>query len=299
MANGKMLTGLFLVVLKPILGFKLGAPSADPDPIPVWASIFQSSSTAALRTCGTWFAEHPSGDFGRDLSYELQCTSGYSGSQCACFSQGPPEQAKISACLGAATGKAIYMIGDSHTHRLDMRLPDAIPTTTTYKYYGVTGGRPAPGTDNAIIPQLRNVLKSGDSILFARRHFPDGYGHQYAADLNRYLTLATETGASLSVLYDNHWLPQTPQLCLLQQQPCSTPKSTFLAAPRRQVLDEFKANHPSVHVFDVLSVLCPGATCNMYVPGTSTMAFIDQTHLSEWAVDYVVDHMCGFISEIA
>jgi len=248
------------------------------------------------------FQPQEMGEFGRGEAYERACTSGSEQPQCACFDQEPVGKQhpdKVAACLTAEESKAIYMFGDSHSHRLSMGLPHA--TTLPFKYYGSAALRnPVPeDQDDVVLEHLAKVLKQGDIVILARIMDYQDDGGVYKATLQRLLDLTSAKEAQLVVLYDNHWLPVAPQTCLLKNKPCAIQKEHALNAPRRKVLEKFMASNPSVKTFDILPVLCPGDTCNMYVPGTTTLAFIDADHLSEWAVLYIAKPFCEFFGTLA
>eukprot|EP00440_Ansanella_granifera_P030848 gb/GFBE01033502.1/.p1 GENE.gb/GFBE01033502.1/~~gb/GFBE01033502.1/.p1 ORF type:complete len:298 (+),score=41.93 gb/GFBE01033502.1/:1-894(+) len=260
----------------------------------------QLRATQALEhwsdSCKSSFVEKPAGDLGSDRA-TLTC----GGEACKCvggevtgqWSQA--DQSELDKCLQPRsndTASIIYLIGDSHAEKLLFGFQKA--TGMTVKMFAIDGPVKKAATP-AVLKKLEAVLKPGDSVAFTKI-FQRGLDvPAFEQQLTDLYAVTSAKRAKLVVVKDNHWLPRHPDICRLKRDACEITKAECAHHPSRAVVDKFKAAHasdPNVRVLDTLEHMCKGTTCSMYVPGTSTWAFTDTNHLTEWGSLYLTPFIC-------
>eukprot|EP00931_Biecheleriopsis_adriatica_P030224 TRINITY_DN17836_c0_g1_i2.p1 TRINITY_DN17836_c0_g1~~TRINITY_DN17836_c0_g1_i2.p1 ORF type:complete len:197 (+),score=18.37 TRINITY_DN17836_c0_g1_i2:422-1012(+) len=149
----------------------------------------------------------------------------------------------------------------------------------------------------SFLAHLQGQLRQGDFVFYSKSFIQSAPTSRLQTDLDELFRVVNSAGAKMVLVYDGARLPQLPAFCLQQGSDCSINKEEVLQTPRRLVAKRFASSHPEVQVFDVAQHLCSETTCNMFLPGTETQAYIDKEHINQYAAKLLAPALCALLSK--
>lgn len=197
----------------------------------------------------------------------------------------------IDSCLwvGDRSKPAVYLVGDSHATVLQQGLKDSISWQLGYVAFANTR---LPDEIDNILESLDKVVKPRDVVIWAE-NFCVLQPNDYETHIEKLKSLTSKTNVVL--LGDVQSLPQQPTLCALRNEKCIRPRPQ-LEKQRQPFMDAIaKASEDSpnkIWALNLLSDLCTADQCNMYIPGTKTLGFMDRDHINRPASDFLGYKIC-------
>lgn len=215
---------------------------------------------------------------------------------------------KLQKCLPHDPEPAIYLVGDSHAWALQQAFKKAAGNMKVYHASWQKLNDHRQPTD-VFKKALTSVVKNNDIIVFA--HTSKGTYDEHARQLKAVVDV--REGAKLLLIGDFPApLPTDPGACFQHSQasntlgqPTSGPFSCQMtksaAEASRSAMATFAKSmakgHPTkVFFFDAAGPLCPDGKCDLWVPGTSEPAYLDNFHLNAAGSSYLSSSLCNFFS---
>eukprot|EP00931_Biecheleriopsis_adriatica_P096872 TRINITY_DN7058_c0_g1_i1.p1 TRINITY_DN7058_c0_g1~~TRINITY_DN7058_c0_g1_i1.p1 ORF type:complete len:235 (-),score=31.45 TRINITY_DN7058_c0_g1_i1:26-730(-) len=209
-------------------------------------------------------------------------------------------EAEIEECVGSTSEPTVWLVGDSHARQLKETFARA--TSRQVKVITWDGSKYPLGNIERLLGRL---MKSSDLFVYARRYccVDTKPGSELADEAKLAVDISQVAGVPLLTLGDNAQFPKTAPLCHLDaeqtgasESPCATDKTEVvkLQSPFHSLYEGLtKTSH--VYFFDYLDLLCPGNKCDIYVPGTKTLANQDAHHVSEEGAHFLAPWFCSFL----
>lgn len=233
----------------------------------------------------------PKGDFGpKTCATDLKGSYTVEAAPCSC---GDGSSSSTTCLQRQGEDKVIFLLGDSHALRLGPALKAA--TSTSIKYVAQYGAETSIVTPH-FLAFLQGQLRGGDHVIYSKSLDQAAPTYRLQMDLRSLFGVVNSAGAKLVVVYDGAILHQNPALCLLRGLDCGISKQEVLQTPRRLVAQRFASLHHEVKVFDIAQLLCSETTCSMFLPGTTTQAYIDKEHINQYAAKFLAPALCSLLT---
>lgn len=206
----------------------------------------------------------------------------------------------LAKCLPSkADGPAMYLVGDSHAFVAYHGLKKA--STIDVHHASWQCGNDAHQDKDVFPDHLRQVTKANDIIVLL------SMSASYKDHALKLIALAQEKQLKLVLLGDFPPLATEPALCFHAAEPgaatnCKVTKAAWEgSSPRKENIQfaQQKASEYSGTVFfhDLTPELCPGTTCDMWLPGSKHPAYMDQYHINKVGSAYLSQSWCSFLNE--
>lgn len=208
-------------------------------------------------------------------------------------------EAEIEQCVGPTLEPTVWIVGDSHSRQLKQTFARATSQQVTLITWD---GDKCPLSN--IEGLLGRLMKSSDLFVYARRYWDwEQVADKFAAEAKVAVKIAKSAGMPLVFLGDNPSFSQPAQLCRLNAEKTGASESPC-AKDKKEVVNiqlpfttfyEGLTKTSNVYYFDYSSLLCPGDKCDIYIPGTKTVAMRDDHHLNDEAAHFLAPWMCSFL----
>lgn len=230
---------------------------------------------------------------------------------------------------------AIFLIGDSHARMYLTALQQAssgyFSVNTLARPYNECFGLPYnPEFVKAkayssydrkecerIYAKISSELRSSDiiivhyaSYLWWKGHyagFPPWAAHaafaNYTKLVMRYQLLAAKRNASTLLFGDPATLRGAARDCIPSrldphaEARCAHEKESAMkiGEPARKSLAAMAKDNKGMYFFDVQDLFCDDQSCGIFIPGTRTLAFLDDNHFTDEASYYMWPFLCDFM----
>lgn len=208
----------------------------------------------------------------------------------------------VAKCWPREARQAIYVVGDSHASRLAATFAAAthIPThaLTWYRYQ-------AEEFSPKTLAALNLVLKEMDVVAFAVIQVFEKDVAELSSMLKKYLAelykIVHSRKAKLLLIGGNPQMQGDATMCFLKQkstQACgSNLASKKSSRPELMTMYEYMKK-PDVYFFDTYDFFCDRAgACPIFIPGSRTVAYWDDNHLSDPSSFYLAPFLCSFFKK--
>jgi len=232
----------------------------------------------------------------------------HSGNREGCQFNDPPTSANLDVCLRGRSSShpVLYLVGDSHAAHFGAGIRAAV--NGVYSISEITfDAAQIPAVKELVFDaRLQGQLLPGDVVVF---------GFYYAATHNRLIgTHYTALNEMVtSVLHSNATailfgygpdfsetgrtglectIPGYTKSCIMRNA-----KSDTWAQEWASAVSQIAAASTSVLIWDFYSLMCFSAEqCDVWVPGTNTLAYYDNNHLTVEGSLYLWPYICSFFS---
>lgn len=236
--------------------------------------------------------------------------------------------ARVRSCLtpqrsGGFPQRSLFLLGDSHAGAIAPGLMAAVDgavsmvwTATGYgcgllpesiinsRFYGDPEDRPrlCKAFNNAIFDVLREQLQPCDIVVIhqERRKF-DVNPSLVASHMRAIQNVVHAKGAKLVFIGDGLRLPARGSYCIT---PALRSRCTITFDPTSYSFHDETAyatlaQSDGTYFFPIVSLFCDVAqhSCGAQIPGTDTLAYYDDQHLSSAGALYLWPYLCSFLSD--
>mmetsp|Transcript_56523 Transcript_56523/g.103791 ORF Transcript_56523/g.103791 Transcript_56523/m.103791 type:complete len:789 (-) Transcript_56523:95-2461(-) len=156
--------------------------------------------------------------------------------------------------------------------------------------------------------EIARSVGQGDLVVLSNKNFKHLTSQQWIKDFltlldTLYKAVSARRG-NLLLLGPRQTLPANGASCVPtlfdrnRAARCEMPLETSKKQvwPLLQILHNFTLGKHGVAVFDYHELLCDDRTCSAFVPGTKTLAFRDDFHLTKPGSEYLAPYICAFLN---
>lgn len=229
----------------------------------------------------------------------------------------PHELAQLAqVCLTPDRGvhgrrPAIFLLGDSHAGAISAGMKAAGAGVFSVHWWAKSASHLFDKHDkrsyfqSAGIEVLSDVLRRGDIVAIAVSYTSRWRPNATATYILELYNISLARNASILLFDDRPPLPVNGWECLptvfrpspfnkcqvsLQDLPKLYPKHIQM----REIMITL-AQLPGIFFFSYLRLLCDDTMCGAFIPGTTTLAFYDNQHLTEAASLYLYPFICHYL----
>lgn len=197
-----------------------------------------------------------------------------------------------------------FLLGDSHAASIKVGVHRAVQHAMSLSWVALTGttcGYIYQATSglcldarNIMLAQLTSHVRSGDMVIISHAgyKFYSAYAQEQQRALLRSLftTVLQPRGAHLVIMGDPPRLPMYAVRCLYAPQNCHA--STTNTDQNAQVAS-LESESTSILYMPIHDLFCTSSHCQGQVPGTTTWAFFDDSHLTQAGGLYIWPYLCA------
>lgn len=195
----------------------------------------------------------------------------------------------------------VYVIGNSHAGMYVSILQSifAADQVGSFTRSQKNWGDPMFNYSDKMVQALGSRVRKGDLVFLA------GIRSVYentAADLDKLVNATVPRGANVLLVGEIGNLQKPAPMCVptyynrRASQDCEEKKEKRVQNGQ-QITELLRqtAKRPGVFLFDALPYFCDDQTCGAFIPGTTSLAYYDQSHLSRVAKQYITPFLRDFI----
>ena len=233
-----------------------------------------------------------------------------------------PSASAVAACVSRSSTdqEVIFLIGDSHAGHLGIGLRAAVRGVISVRLLSMSaniGWDAMSATAMSSTKLMENYaatmatvyhnMKAGDIISFSFAYSLMGLRNFRFLLLFLQGAVATATSSNVSVILFGD-VPHMPAAhlglkCLIpgHQKECTVAfeSARLPGSPIKQYASELATivqYQAKAHYFDIFELFCDNISCSQFVPGTTTLATYDNSHLSVEGSLYLWPYICDFLS---
>jgi len=202
------------------------------------------------------------------------------------------------------SSRVAFLIGDSHAASIKIAVQRAVQHEMALVWTGLTGntcGYVHLATSGVCLDaisimqtQLTTHLRSGDMVIVSNAGYKywnaPAQASQRALLRNLYTTILQPRGAHLVIMGDPPRLPTYAVRCLYQPANCH---SSTTNNDQNAQLASLTSESPGMLYVEIHHLFCNSANCEGQVPGTTTWAFFDNSHLTTSGGLYLWPYLCA------
>jgi len=214
---------------------------------------------------------------------------------------------RVSQCLTPnrpnPTDRVAFLVGDSHAASIKMGVHTAVQHAMSISWMGITGQtcgyiHSATGlclqVRNIIDQQLNSYVRAGDVVIFSHA----GYKYYTAHDQQQqrallrtlYQNVLQPRGANMVIVGDPPILPMHAVRCLYAPQNCY---ASLTNNDQNAQLASLATESTGILYMPIHHLFCDSSNCKGQVPGTSTWAYFDASHLTTSGSLYLWPYFCS------
>jgi hypothetical protein len=195
------------------------------------------------------------------------------------------------------------LLGDSHAASIKVGVERALQGRMVLAWVGVTGntcGYIYSATSgfclevfNLMRTQLQAHLRSGDMVIVSHAGYKFYHASQQQAQIallrDLYTTILQPRGCNLVIMGDPPTLPMYAIRCLYLPSNCYASTTN---TDQNALLAPLAQESTGIAYIEIHSLFCDSSRCMGQVPGTSTWAYFDDSHLTVSGGLYLWPYLC-------
>ena len=204
--------------------------------------------------------------------------------------------------------RVAFLVGDSHAGSIKNGIERAVQSDMTLAWVGITGNtcgllHSATNGNSAICAEVKAIIEerlaanvmAGDLVAVSHAGYKYYYTEHQQAQIallrSVYTTILQPRGANLVIMGDPPRLPRWAIYCLNAVANCYT--SSVTNTDQNAMLAPLANEFPGVLYVEIFHLFCDSQRCMAQVPGTSTFAFFDDSHLTTAGGLYLWPYLCA------
>ena len=219
---------------------------------------------------------------------------------------------RVNTCLtparASASQKVAFLIGDSHAASIKPSIERAVQGEMILSWVAVTGNTCGYiySATSGVCLDVRNRMRqrleanvlAGDVVFVSHVGYKyyDAQSQQLQRDLlqDLYMNVLRPRGAKLVIMGDPPRLPMHAVRCLYNPSNCYASTTNI---DQNQQLASLATNQAGILYLEIHGLFCDSSNCYGQVPGTSTWAFFDNSHLTLAGGLYLWPYICSWLEQ--
>jgi len=216
-----------------------------------------------------------------------------------------------------STERAFWLVGDSHAGSIMPGVQRAVAGHMTFRWFAMSFGgllycgmtpkecRVANRVQETILQVFARLARPGDVVAVSHAGYKSGDQYAYLDETVWHGTIKP-TGAKLVIFGDpagcagwaTNCIPSSFRPNVLRQ--CDKPNDEEYGDGNLLFQPIAEANPGEVYYFEMHDLFCtanPGGICGATVPGSTTFAYFDDSHLTRAGGLYLWPYLCAFFDD--
>jgi len=217
------------------------------------------------------------------------------------------EEEILSRCLAPLSGReaerAIWLTGDSHSFALVPCLQSSASRAGIHVYnYSWPAHHVCDMDWDMVFDALDRVVKEDDVVAFAACFYCMQWCLDHYEQLIMRLGAFTQSRAARFILFRDVPLLNDASLNCANSDPwqkskcsISTKQAEIDVKATTDMLEQYASSFDLIDLFDPM---CLDGTCDVWVPGTSAVAYVDEHHINMNGCNYLAPFICSSMQRL-